>query len=90
MVRYEIHYTESNTKQVKHLIDHSEFLKSKDIFSSLDPSDKKYREDTYNLRKKYLERFGDFFTNESPLGQAMFTGKLNCNKLIIPVTFQRL
>jgi len=86
-----VNYVDLNIKQYKTLISHSEYLISKELFlkemSRTDIPDKKKNS---KIGKEYLKKYGEYFTDKSPLFDAMQTGYLSCNGQHTKVKFEQL
>lgn len=81
MEKYIITYIDLNVIQIKNLIDHSLHEEGKHIYHIIPKEADK-------LRKEYYSKFGIYFTNESPLFNAIQTGILEVNnqKFLVKIT----
>lgn len=71
---YEIYYPDVNMKQEKILISHTDYLK----FKVLPEDSKKIIQEKEKLEKITTKGL-EWFTDKSPLYEAISTGILNCN-----------
>ena len=85
MTKYQIKYLDSGITQVKTLIiqeiyEYVRFVSLQPVPEGLsDKEIKEFHKETDAMKKRLLAPYGNFFTNNSPLYDAIKTGVLNCN-----------
>jgi hypothetical protein len=98
MVIYQLHYPALGVIQHKTLITHDSFLnvyrpnkalvELHTLENRLPKNKRSVSDEQCDISKKILKEFPDlFFTDKSPLYEALVTGVLNCNGKSTPVTF---
>lgn len=80
MNQFIIIYPELGVVQKKTLIPHSEFLYAKELLNiEMARTDIPKKQRDEDIMKKYLKKYGNYFTDNSPLFYSITTGILKCN-----------
>ena len=73
-MKFEFYYPHSNITQVKKMISHEDYLQFKVL-----PDDSKKIEKKKKQLEKFISGGEEWFTDKSPLAEAIQTGILDCN-----------